>query len=230
MATTFISIELDIDDLAHLRDEESGRGSLKGDEGGDHRSPGRRRAEARRADRPRRHAARRLEDVDKLVDTNALVTGRLDVTQERLSALIDTAKSFQKDLLAARNSANGGNIIAQPAAANLQSLIATLNVTMDGQYLFAGINTAVQPMTNYAAGSTSKTAIDAAFLALFGFAQNSPAVSTITAAKMQTFINTTFEAQFDDPGLEHQLVDRLEPGDDEPHFDDADDRHFGQRQ
>jgi flagellar hook-associated protein 3 FlgL len=122
-----------------------------------------------------------LNDLDKLVDTNELVAGHLDVTQERLSTLLETASSFQKDLLASRNSANGGNIIAQPAAANLQSLLATLNVTMDGQHLFAGINTAVQPMTDYAPGSANKTAIDAAFFAAFGFAQNSPLVSSITA-------------------------------------------------
>ena len=57
--------------------------------------------------------------------------------------LIDTAEAFQKDLFAARNSANGGNVLMTPASANLQSLIGALNVTMDGQYLFAGINTAV---------------------------------------------------------------------------------------
>ena len=82
---------------------------------------------------------------------------------------------------------------------NLQSLLATLNVTMDGQYLFAGINTAVAPMQDYAAGSPSKTAVDTAFLATFGFAQNSPLASSITAANMQTFLDTTLQTQFDDP-------------------------------
>ena len=99
-----------------------------------------------------------LVDIEKLVDTNALVSGHMDVAQQRVGVLIDTAEDFQKDLLAARNSANGGGIIAQPASANLQSLIATLNVTMDGQYLFGGINTGVAPITDYAAGSPSKTA------------------------------------------------------------------------
>ena len=62
-----------------------------------------------------------------------------------------------------------------PACANLQSLIGALNVTIDGQYLFAGTNTAVAPITDYAPGSASKSAVDAAFLATFGFAQSSPA-------------------------------------------------------
>ena len=140
-----------------------------------------------------------LVDIEKLVDTNALVAGHMDVAQKRVGVLIDTAEAFQKDLLAARNSANGGGIIAQPASANLQSLIATLNVTMDGQYLFGGINTGMAPIQDYAAGSPSKTAIDAAFLATFGFAQNSPAASSITPAAMQTFLDTTLPAEFDDP-------------------------------
>jgi flagellar hook-associated protein 3 FlgL len=140
-----------------------------------------------------------LLEADKLVDTNALVSGRLDVAQQRVGELIETAQAFQKQLLAARNSANGGTIIAQPSQSNLGSLIATLNVTMDGQYLFGGINTGVQPVVNYEAGATSKNAIDAAFLANFGFAQNSPAVSGISATAMQAFLDTAFKAEFDDP-------------------------------
>jgi flagellar hook-associated protein 3 FlgL len=143
-----------------------------------------------------------LVDVDKLVDTNGLVTGRLDTAQQRVGELIDTAESFQKDILASRNSANGGNVISQSAGANLQSLIATLNVSMNGQYLFGGINTGVKPMADYKAGppaSASKTAVDAAFVGTFGFAQNSPLVSSIPAANLQTFIDTTLQTEFDDP-------------------------------
>jgi flagellar hook-associated protein 3 FlgL len=70
---------------------------------------------------------------------------------------------------------------------------------MDGQYLFGGINTGVAPMQDYAPGSLSKTAVDTAFFATFGFAQNSPLASSITAANMQTFLDTTLKPQFDDP-------------------------------
>lgn len=140
-----------------------------------------------------------LLDIDKLVDTNALVSGHLDVSVQRVGVLIETAEQFQKDMLAARNSANGAGIIAPPATANLQSLLATLNVTMDGQYLFGGINTGVAPMEDYVAGSPSKTAIDAAFFATFGFAQNSPAASTITGPAMQTFLDTVLATEFADP-------------------------------
>lgn len=138
-------------------------------------------------------------DIDKLVDTNALVGARLDVAQERLSQLIKTAEGFQKDLLAARNSADGAKIAAQSATTNLQSLVATLNVAMDGQYLFGGINTSQQPMTPYEAGSASKTAIDAAFLAQFGLAVGAPGTENITPAAMSTFLDTAFANEFANP-------------------------------
>ncbi len=140
-----------------------------------------------------------LLDIDKLVDTNSLVGARLEVAQERLSQTIEMAQSFQKDLLAARNSANGGGIISQPAASNLGSLLATLNVSMDGQFLFAGINTSVQPMTPYENGSASKTAIDAAFTAAFGFPPGSPGAENILPGAMETFLDNAFAVEFADP-------------------------------
>jgi flagellar hook-associated protein 3 FlgL len=140
-----------------------------------------------------------LVEIDKLVDTNALVGARLEVGQERLSQLIETAQSFQKDLLAARNSANGGGIIAQPAGANLESLLASLNVSMDGQFLFGGINTSEAPMTPYETGSASKTAVDAAFTAAFGFAPGSAGAENVLPADMETFLDGAFAAEFADP-------------------------------
>lgn len=140
-----------------------------------------------------------LLEIDKLVDTNSLVGARLEVAQERLSQLITTAQSFQKDLLAARNSADGGGVIAQPAGSNLSSLLATLNVSMDGQFLFGGINTSEQPMTPYENGSPSKTAIDAAFTAAFGFAPGATGTTNILPAAMETFLDNAFAAEFDDP-------------------------------
>jgi flagellar hook-associated protein 3 FlgL len=58
-------------------------------------------------------------------------------------------------------------------------------------------------MANYAAGSTSKNAVDAAFSAPppagFGFSQSAAGVSGITPAQMQTFLNGSFDAQFASP-------------------------------
>ena len=136
---------------------------------------------------------------DQLIDTNELVSGRLDVTQNRITQLGTTATDFLKDLIAARSTDNGGRIVLPPASANLQDLIGALNVSYNGSYLFSGVNTANMPVTAYATGSASKNRVDADFLASFGFSQSSASVASITPAQMQTFLNTTFDAEFASP-------------------------------
>jgi len=121
------------------------------------------------------------------------------VTQNRITQLSKTATDFLKDLIAARSTDGGGRVILPPAASNLQDLIGALNVSYNGSYLFSGINTQNEPITAYAAGSASKNQVDADFLATFGFSQSSPNVGTITPAQMQTFLDTTFDAEFASP-------------------------------
>lgn len=136
---------------------------------------------------------------DQLVDTNGLVSGRLDVTQDRITQLSSTATDFLKDLIAARSTDGGGRIILPPASSNLQDLIGALNISYNGSYLFSGINTQNQPVTPYATGSASKNQVDSDFLSTFGFSQSSASVSSITPAQMQSFLNTSFDAEFASP-------------------------------
>jgi flagellar hook-associated protein 3 FlgL len=136
---------------------------------------------------------------DQLIDTNGLVSGRLDVTQNRITELGTTAQDFLKNLIAARDADSGARIILPSASANLQDLIGALNVSYNGSYLFAGINTQNAPITNYAAGAANKNQVDSDFLSTFGFSQSSASVSSITPTQMQSFLNTTFDAEFASP-------------------------------
>src|SRR5262249_22596892 len=137
--------------------------------------------------------------MDQIVDTNELVGGRLDVTQNRINQLSTTAQDFLKSLIAARDADGGARIILPSASASLQDLIGALNVSYNGSFLFAGLDTQNAPVTNYTAGSASKNAVDADFLAAFGFPQSAAAVSTITPAQMQNFLDTSFDAEFASP-------------------------------
>lgn len=137
--------------------------------------------------------------MDQIVDTNELVAGRLDVTQNRINQLGTTAQEFLKSLIAARDADGGQQILLPSASANLQDLIGALNVSYNGSFLFAGLDTQTAPIVNYTAGSTSKNAVDADFLAAFGFPQSSANVGTITPVQMQTFLNTSFDAEFASP-------------------------------
>jgi flagellar hook-associated protein 3 FlgL len=137
--------------------------------------------------------------VSNLIDTNAILTGRLDATQQAMTNLTGDANTFMQQLLASRDTSGGAAVVTPSGQTNMASLVDTMNTTLNGQYLFAGINTAVAPMTNYA-GSPAQTAIDTAFQTFFGFPQsNTTAVAGITAAQMQTFITTALDPQFQNP-------------------------------
>lgn len=84
------------------------------------------------------------------------------------------------------------------AAEGLSSLISELNTTHSGESIFGGINSGVSPIADFADGSPAKVAVDNAFLAHFGFAQDDPAAASITAADMQDFLDNEFSALFDD--------------------------------
>jgi flagellar hook-associated protein 3 FlgL len=137
--------------------------------------------------------------VSNLIDTNEIVTGRLDATQQAISNLTADANTFMQQLLAARGTAGGASVVLPNAQTNMASLVDTLNTTLNGQYLFAGIKTNTPPMTSYP-GSPAQTAIDTAFQTFFGFpSSNTTAVAGITAAQMQSFITTALDPEFQNP-------------------------------
>jgi flagellar hook-associated protein 3 FlgL len=142
-----------------------------------------------------------LSRLDMIIDTNATVASRLDVTQEALNGAGQTAQSLIDTMIAARSAATGPQIVRDAATAALSGFTDTLNTSFAGGHLFAGMNTDVQPLTDYSGSPTpaNRQAVADAFLAEFGFAQDDPAVATISAAQIGNFIDTTFSALFEEP-------------------------------
>jgi flagellar hook-associated protein 3 FlgL len=136
-----------------------------------------------------------------IIDTNTLVSSRLDTTQASLQNIADAANEFLSQLLA--SSSNGVNtaVIQEEAKSNLEAFVNTMNASFNGGYLFAGVNTDVRPLTDYYDTPTSanQQAVANAFLADFGITQSDPAVPNITGPAMQTFLDTTFADLFADP-------------------------------
>lgn len=141
-----------------------------------------------------------LSQIGTIIDTNGLVKSRLATSQAAMASLLGTAEDFMATLVTVRDGASAGDVVKPQALLNLKGLIGTLNANMNGQFLFSGINTDVRPLADYegAPPSAAKTAIDAAFLAAFGVAQNDPAASAIPAADMNAFLDGAFETLFDD--------------------------------
>lgn len=141
--------------------------------------------------------ARDIDRLGGLIDSNALVDARLTSTQAGLTQLHDGAQTFFATLTASFSSEVSVGTVRTDAQATLEQLTGILNSSLNGEYLFAGINTDVKPLDDFnMAGSPAKAAFDAAFLAEFGFAQSDPQAAGITAAAMEAFLAGSVEAQF----------------------------------
>jgi flagellar hook-associated protein 3 FlgL len=162
--------------------------------------------------------ARDLERLNAIVDSNALVASRLSSTQNALGQLGDVAQT----LLAAMTTASSGDMtdaVARDSGRSaLQSMTSILNTSINGEYLFAGTNTDVSPFNDFTdTGSPAKAALDAAFLARFGFAHDSPAAASVTASDMNDFITNDVMPQFFGPdwqanwsnATDEQIVSRI---------------------
>jgi flagellar hook-associated protein 3 FlgL len=119
---------------------------------------------------------------------NATVTN-LSLSQTSINSMTSTAQSAVQTLTSLSAGSNTAAATLQNTGTNaLQELIEDANTTSNGQYLFGGINSGVEPLTNYFSSTSGQTAFDTAFQNYFGFSTTSSNVSGITSAQMQDFL------------------------------------------
>jgi flagellar hook-associated protein 3 FlgL len=137
--------------------------------------------------------------LQSITDSNGLVASRLDASQAALKAFAEGAQSFLGQLVVARNSDTAAATIEGQAKAALAGFTDLANTTFNGVALFAGINTDVKPITDYASSppAANALAVANAFTTAFGISQSNAAVASITPAAMQTFLDGAFANLFD---------------------------------
>lgn len=134
---------------------------------------------------------REIERLNGLIDSNQLAASRLESTQLGLQQLTDAANELLKAYTTGISGASDPAIIKQQADQVLGLMSSVLNGNLNGEHLFAGINTDVQPLNDFLdPASPNRVAFDTAFAA-FPFAD--PA--NITAAEMNDFLDSV-EDQF----------------------------------
>jgi flagellar hook-associated protein 3 FlgL len=139
--------------------------------------------------------------LEAVMASNAAATARLDASQLMLGNIRETAEAFLTPLISAGSSKAGMQTLREQATQGLKALVGSLNASSTNGHLFGGINTDAPPMIDYFAtpAASNKQAVDAAFAGAFGMAQSDPGVETISPADMQTFLEGSFRALFDDP-------------------------------
>lgn len=125
-----------------------------------------------------------------ILASNKIVETRLEATQTSLSSLVTSAQALRATLISAQNDGGDRTAVETQTKAALANFIATLNGGDANSFIFAGVNSNIAPINDYFANppGANKNALDLAFVTAFGMTQTSPAVSTITAAQMQTFL------------------------------------------
>ena len=129
-------------------------------------------------------------------DNNTLAATRLSSTVTSLDAIRTAASTFLSALTTASSSGGLTTSLQTNASSSLAAMTAALNISVSGQYIFAGINSGVQPMTSYTSTSANKTAIDTAFSTQFSFPQTSASASGISGTDMQSFLDGSFASMF----------------------------------
>lgn len=107
--------------------------------------------------------ARELERMKAIVDSNAVISSRLSATQEALDHVSDLAQSFLATLTTNLAGKATSHVSVEEANRTLATLNSVLNTNLNGEYIFAGVNTDRKPIASYEANSVPKAAYDAAF-------------------------------------------------------------------
>jgi flagellar hook-associated protein 3 FlgL len=130
--------------------------------------------------------------------TNSALATSLSTTQSALDTIRTNAQNAIDSLTQWNGEADTGSELQTLGSSGLQSLIATTNTSVNGQYVFGGINSATPPMNAYTTGSTAQSAIQSAFAS---YLSSLPATAaTITATQMQTFLaSPALTSQFQNP-------------------------------
>jgi len=141
--------------------------------------------------------SREVTRLEGLVDANSLASGRLSATQDGLTQLNTISQEMLSTLTAAMSGVDDTAVVQTSAKRTLETLTSVLNSNLNGEYLFAGINTDVKPLNDFSdPASPNKAQFDAQFLAYFGFSQSDPAASGITAAQIEGFLDSVLEPSF----------------------------------
>ncbi|HWK67463.1 MAG TPA: flagellar hook-associated family protein [Rhizobiaceae bacterium] len=155
---------------------------------------------------------RDIERLEGLQVSNGLVSARIDVTSTALTRLTTQADS----LMSALNVGGNGNTTEVLRAAGktaLETLTGVLNSSHNGEYIFSGVNTDVQPITDYfAPGAANKAAFDQAFEDHFGFPRTDPQTKDITADEMTTFLDGPVQDIFFGPGWQEDWSKATDEG------------------
>jgi flagellar hook-associated protein 3 FlgL len=140
---------------------------------------------------------REIERLQGLIDSNELAASRLSSTQVGLQELTAQSEKLMAAVSTALSGAADTALAREEAAAVLSTMSSVLNSNLNGEHLFAGINTDVKPFSDFTdPTSASRVAFEAEFAAYFTFPPDDAQAGNISAADMEDFMTNVVEPMF----------------------------------
>ncbi len=140
---------------------------------------------------------RDVSRLDSIMASNSTAAARMTATQKGLADMTSQSQTFLDQLVALQGNQDGSSIALSQttATSTISSFVADANTQLNGQYIFAGTNTDVQPVTDQ---TTAATAAIQSALTDYMAAQSPPvaAKSDLTADQMNDFISTKVQPMF----------------------------------
>ncbi|RVH02450.1 flagellar hook-associated family protein [Sinorhizobium meliloti] len=139
---------------------------------------------------------RELARLGTLVDTNSVVTQRLAASQSALSAMAEAAQQVRNTLVTFKGNDAADQLAIQKTEIQsaMSAFSSAANLSFNGEFLFAGINTDARPLEDY--NAAAKSTFDTA-LATYMSANGITSMSDFTKAQMEDFITNTLEPLYD---------------------------------
>ena len=142
---------------------------------------------------------RERDMMENLMATNSVVTQRLSSSQMALETISSAGQTALNTYVALAGSTDSTQLstAVQTLTSVMDQVVDAANTSVNGEYIFAGIDTDVKPMGDYMTDETgARTAFDTVFTGYFGFAKNDPQAEFITPADMQNFLDVFVEPMF----------------------------------
>jgi flagellar hook-associated protein 3 FlgL len=94
--------------------------------------------------------------IARMLESNKLVTARLELTDDTMESIYKSAETFSAGLITGAATSSGTAALVQNAASNIQQLVGSLNLNVEGQYYMAGTMSDVVPAKDGSADIRTK--------------------------------------------------------------------------
>ncbi len=135
---------------------------------------------------------------DQQASLNKLAGAKAELTQQGLDQLKTIGDNLIATLVGARTANNGQQMARDAAISAFQSIRDILGTSFKRQNIFSGRNLDGIALKAFGGGA-SEAAINAAYLAEFGFLPDNQASNSLTPSQMKSFLSTAFAQEFQNP-------------------------------